>query len=98
MRNLFGYQRGGPVGRYGEPGRPSLAPRKTIPRATKDPRQSITESFDPVTSYAEVPYDQGWWARVNLRRDLTPQQMHEVYMKHGHPQYSQACSRRTSHR
>jgi len=48
-----------------------------------------SKGFDPTTAYADVPYDLGWWARVNLSPDLTPQQMHEVYMKHGHPQYSQ---------
>ena len=31
---------GASLGRYGEPGLPSLAPRKTIPRATKDPRMN----------------------------------------------------------
>ena len=39
-------------------------------------------------SYANIPYDQGWWSRVKLQDNLTRKQMHQIYMEHGHPTWS----------
>ena len=47
-----------------------------------------SKGFDPVTSYADVPYNSGFWALFDPAPNITPQQMHELHMKHGHRQYS----------
>ena len=39
-------------------------------------------------SYTDIPYDQRWWSRVKLQDNLSPEQMHQIYMEHGHPTQS----------
>ena len=39
-------------------------------------------------AYTDVPYDQQWWSRVKLQENLSPEQMNQIYMEHGHPTQS----------
>tara|TARA_R100000995_G_C3475578_1_gene120767 strand:+ start:46 stop:1563 length:1518 start_codon:yes stop_codon:yes gene_type:complete len=39
--------------------------------------------------YKDIPYNQSFWATVRLSSDITPEQLHELHLKHGHPTQSQ---------
>tara|TARA_B110000438_G_scaffold45313_1_gene45394 strand:+ start:1129 stop:2820 length:1692 start_codon:yes stop_codon:yes gene_type:complete len=42
--------------------------------------------------YKDIPYNQGFWARVRLSPDITPEQLHELHLKHGHRTQSENLS------
>ena len=42
--------------------------------------------------YRDIPYNQGFWARVRLQENVTPEQMNALYLKHGHPTQSETLS------
>ena len=42
--------------------------------------------------YKDIPYNQNFWARVRLSPDITPTQLHELHLKHGHRTQSENLS------
>ena len=42
--------------------------------------------------YKDIPYNQNFWARVRLSSDITPAQLHELHLKHGHRTQSENLS------
>ena len=39
--------------------------------------------------YKDIPFNQSFWATVRLQANATPEQMHRLYLKHGHPTQSE---------
>lgn len=39
--------------------------------------------------YKDIPYNGSFWQTVRLSSDITPEQLHQLHLKHGHPTQSQ---------
>ena len=67
---------------------PKVKPPRKFGPPTQDTSVSVTKP-PFVSPYRDIPYNQMFWARFDPAPNITPQQMHELYLKHGHPTQSE---------